>query len=184
MVFRAIPAPAIVRQRVHPRVGLALLQSSSFPRRPDLPRALACLKLRTPSLGFRSSSRRQFSESTHGEHPGSPLFRPQRFARSRRLTPRCTFADLFRSAATSRILRSGVPPPTQLHHLVGGHALSPLAPRLYRRLPDDAKPRRVDLRTLFQVGIRSAAQGFSPGHRPCPVASVSFGLLLPTLPLL
>jgi hypothetical protein len=80
--------------------------------------------------------------------------------------------------------RSGVPPPTQLHHLVGGHVLAPLAPCLCRRLPDDAKPRRVDLRTSFQVGIRSTAEGVSPGQRPCPIALVSFGLSLSTLPLL
>jgi hypothetical protein len=51
-------------------------------------------------------------------------------------------------------------------------------------LPDDAKPRRVDLRTSFQVGIRSTAEGVSPGQRPCPIALVSFGLSLLILPLL
>lgn len=112
--------------------------------------------------------------------PGSPTFRPQRFARSRRLTPR-SILQIYFALLPRPGFRSGVVPPTQLHHLVGGHVLSPLVPCLYRRLPDDAKPRHVDLRTSFQVGIRSAARVFSPSHRPCPIALVSFGLLLPTL---
>jgi hypothetical protein len=60
--------------------------------------------------------------------------------------------------------------------------LSPLAPRLCRRLPDDAKPRRVDLRPLFQAGIRSAAQVVKPKPSPVSRRIFSFGLSLPTLP--
>lgn len=110
------------------------------------------------------------------EHPGSPSFRPQRFARSRRLTPRCTLQVCF-ALLPRPGFRSGVPPPTQRYHLVGGPDLAPLAPHLYRRLPDDAKLRRVDLRPLFQAGIRSAAQVVKP--EPSPVSRRVF--LLRTL---
>jgi len=45
------------------------------------------VRLRAPSLGFRSSSR-PCVESTNNEHPTARLtFRPQRFSRSRRFTP-------------------------------------------------------------------------------------------------
>jgi hypothetical protein len=79
-----------LKRRVHPRVSLV-----SPPEYVVSTSARFACAPRTPSLGFRSSSRRQSSESTHGEHPGSPQFRPQRFARSRRFAPRCTLQIYF-----------------------------------------------------------------------------------------
>jgi len=146
MVFRAIPAPVTFKCRVHPRVSLALLQSTLCPRRPSS----TCVP-RAPSLGSRSSSRRRSSESTHGEHPGPPSFRPQRFARSRRLTPRCTlqvcFALLPRPGFS---LRGSSPDPAApprrwpCPRAVGAVSLSPVARRRQAtsRRPQDLVPGR------------------------------------------
>jgi len=158
--FEQYRSPYSKRSRVHPRVGLALLQSSSCPRRPVRSRS------RAPSLGFlvliatsvlrvhmrrASQARLRSAPSVSHALDGFLLAVP-----CRSISLCCHVQDF----------RSGVPPPTQLHHLVGGHALAPLAPRLCRRLPDDAKPRRVDLRTLFQVGIRSVVPGVNPESSP------------------
>jgi len=75
--------------------------------------------------------------------PSLPLFRPQRFSRSRRLTPPCTFAGLFHPTATSEILSSGAFPssqPTQLVAVpcpldVGRNHLRTVADPLQIRLP-------------------------------------------------
>lgn len=65
------------------------------------------------------------------------MFRPQRFSRSRRLTPLCTFAGLFHPAATSEVFSSGAFPGSQPTRLiavpfplgVGGFHLSTVADR-------------------------------------------------------
>jgi hypothetical protein len=107
--------------------------------------------IRAPSLGFRSSSRRQFSESTHGEHPSSPRFRPQRFARSRRFTPRRTLQIYF-----TLLPRPGFPlwgsspdlaaPPRRwpCPLAVGAVPLSPVSrrPQATSRRPQDLVPGR------------------------------------------
>jgi hypothetical protein len=60
------------------------------PNPPRLPK-----KQWQPPMEFRSSSRQQQSGSTNAEHPRSTVFRPQRFSRSRRLTPQITLRAYF-----------------------------------------------------------------------------------------
>jgi hypothetical protein len=119
-------------------------------------------------VGSRSSSRRQSSESTV-QRASRLAFVPSAAFRTLSTAYSSLYlADLFRSAATSRISAPGfLPRPSCTTSSVAAD-LSPLAPRLCRRFPDDAKPRRVDLRPLFQVGIRSAAQVVKP--EPSPVS--------------
>jgi len=55
--------------------------------------------------------------------PGPPLFRPQRFTRSRRLTPRSALQTYFILLPRPGFALQGLPPPTQPNHLVGGPSL-------------------------------------------------------------
>lgn len=90
------------------------------------------------------------------EHPKLAYVPPSAFRTLSTAFSSQDLADLFHSAATSRIPAPGLHPrPSCTTSSVAG-ALAPLAPPLCRRFPDDAKLRRVDLRALFQVGIRCA----------------------------
>src|SRR5687767_12478863 len=55
--------------------------------------------------------------------PGPPLFRPQRFARSRRLAPRSALPACFIRLPRPGFALQGLPPPNQPYHLVGGRSL-------------------------------------------------------------
>lgn len=109
-----------LRRRVHPLVSLALLLSSSCLRRSEHPGRFApsCDPERLPwgSLPLRDISP---ASPRSMSIPGSPLFRPQRFARSRRLAPRSALQTCFILLPRPGFALQGVPPPTQPSHLVG-----------------------------------------------------------------
>ena len=86
---------------------------------------------RAPPLGFFPSSRRQCVKSTISERPCSPSFRPQRFARSRRVTPSRTLRVCFIPLPRPGFPLQGLPPTSQPPHLLG-----------------DASPHVVGTRTL------------------------------------
>jgi hypothetical protein len=100
-----IPAPASVRKRVHPLVSLALLQSSSCLRRPGVA---------TGRLPWGLEPLRDISLASPRPMgiPGPPLFRPQRFTRSRRLAPRTALQTCFILLPRPGFPLQGVPPPT------------------------------------------------------------------------
>jgi len=146
---------------MHPLVCFVLLQSS-FRQSPA--RALARPSISRGVLSL-------LAASTRGVHspPGIPsptTFRPQRFARSRRLAPprvlRVCFAALpcpgFRfkgcflhpSRTTSSVAMT----------------LAPLAPSACR-LPG-ASERRVDLKAVLSSRVRGVRRSYSPRRHPCP----------------
>ena len=78
-------------------------------------------RVRAPPLGFASL----MTTSTRGVHnsPGIPrptMFRPQRFARSRRLTPPRALRACFIALPCPGFSLQGLLPPFEPHHLVGG----------------------------------------------------------------
>lgn len=148
MVFRAVPSSVFPREAGSSSCELGLSSSvgrvhvgpfTSDPGR--LPWGLSSASRRRPS----ESTRRRASQARLGSalsvsHALDGLL----------LAWICRSVSLCCHVPDSR---DGRLAPPQRYHLVGGPALSPLASRLCRRLPDDAKPRRVDLRTLFRVGM-------------------------------
>jgi hypothetical protein len=124
-------------------------------------------RVRAPSVG----SCALFTTSTRGVHvsPGIPsptTFRPQRFARSRRLAPpralRVCFAALpcpgfrFKGCLLRPSRTSSSPAVTS----------APLAPSACR-LPG-ASERRVDLEVVLSSRVRSVRRRCSPRRHPCP----------------
>jgi len=119
------------------------------------------LRVRAPSLGFTSQSRRQHRESTCGELPTAlPMFRPQRFSRSRRFAPLAALRACF------------IPLPRP------GFTLQGLSPQPSHR---DSSPRRplVSLTTLASSRVTptvqllpSRLQGVDPGCDPLRRQSV------------
>ncbi len=157
--------PGFQRSRGHPRVRFALLQSWSCPRRPVHSRS------RAPSMGSGSSSRRRSGESTWRRASQARL----RSARSVShaldgllLTRSCRFVSL---CCHVQDFAPGLSPRPSRTTSSVAVALAPLAPRLCRRLPDDAKPRRVDLRA-FTPGRDPVLvpERLSPMASPCPIA--------------
>jgi hypothetical protein len=139
-----------LRRRVHPLVSLALLLSSSCLRRPEHPSRLAptCDHGRLP---WGSTPLRDISPASplSMSIPGSPLFRPQRFARSRRLAPRSALQTCFILLPRPGFALQGVPPSTQPNHLVGGPYLlavgtARLPPVARRRQQTARRPRGLD----------------------------------------
>lgn len=113
------------RSRVHPLVSLALLLSSSCLRRPEH-QSRACARPTTTGafLGVLRPLRDDSSASPRPAGiPGPPLFRPQRFARSRRLAPRSALPACFIRLPRPGFALQGLPPPNQPYHLVGGRSL-------------------------------------------------------------
>jgi hypothetical protein len=104
------------------------------------------------------------------ELPGSPWFRPQRFARSRRFAPRCTLQIYF--ALLPRpgfVLRGSSPDPAVPPRRW------PLTSRRWRRVSVagfPTTPSRVASTSGLCSGPGSAAtlRWLSPSLRPCPVA--------------
>jgi len=106
--------------------------------------------------------------------PGSSTFRPQRFARSRRLTPR-SILQIYFTLLPRPGLRGGVAPPAKLYHLVGGHSLSPLPPRLCRRCCPTAPSRFASTSgRCSRPGSGARARAVNPG-----VVSISLRVCLP-----
>jgi hypothetical protein len=151
----SLPAPVLFRVRVHPLVRLPPLQSTDRvkpARDPFEPRA--------PSLGFPSPSRHEHQESTLDELPRSSSFRPQRFSRSRRLTPLDTSWACFIPLPRPGFTLQGIVPaakPTRLvvvpSPLVGWR---PSPPAGLPRLSSSDHPA---FRVLIQAAIRCCAQG-------------------------
>jgi hypothetical protein len=95
-------------------------------------------------------------------------------ARPCRLVSSCCHVQVSRS-------RGFLPRPVR-YHLVGGPCLRAVGAVSCRRLPDDAGERRVDLKALFQAGIRSLDVSVTPRRDPCPLLRFSsFGLASPVL---
>ena len=114
--------------------------------------------------------------------PGPPMFRPQRFTRSRRLAPRRTLQTCFILLPRPGFSLQGVPPPTR----PVPPRRWPLPSRRWRRLlpPVTRRRRRASRRPqgLLQAGIRSASESVTPRSRPCPLMRFcSFGLASPVL---
>jgi hypothetical protein len=140
-----------LRSRVHPLVSLALLLSSSCLRRPEQ-RSRACAR---PSItGAFLGVSHLFATSAQRVHgpvsiPGPPVFRPQRFARSRRLAPRSALQACFVPLPRPGFALQGVVPPTQPDHLVGAPSLravgtARLPPVARRRQQTARRPRGLD----------------------------------------
>jgi len=120
-------------RRVHPLVSLALLLSTSCLRRPEHP-CRACARPATTGA-FHGVLRPLRDISSASPRPAGipspPLFRPQRFTRSRRFAPRSTLQACF------------IPLPRPGFRAPGGSSLVPavpprrwpLPPRRWRRPP-------------------------------------------------
>lgn len=148
--------------RVHPLVSLALLQSWSCLRRPEMPLARKRAQLLSSafhgvSLLFATSAQRV--HSTTG-NPKPVYVPPTAFLALPAGYSSLCLADLFHPAAASRIHAPGGSSPD----LAGttssvARPFTPLAPSPCCRLPDNARTRRVDLKVLLQAGIRSTCRG-------------------------
>jgi hypothetical protein len=114
---------------------------------------VACAPRALERLPWGFSPHRGISPASplNSEHPGSPMFRPQRFARSRRLTPRCTLQIYFTLLPRPGFsLRGSSPDPAAPPRrwpcplAVGAASLSPVARRRQAtsRRPQDLVPGR------------------------------------------
>lgn len=139
-----------LRCRVHPLVSLALLLSSSCLRRSEPPGRLAptCDPGRLP---WGSPPLRDINPASPRSVsiPGPPMFRPQRFTRSRRLAPRSALRTCFIPLPRPGLTLQGFPPSTQPAHLVGGPSLravgtARLSPVARRRQQTARRPRGLD----------------------------------------
>lgn len=109
------PSPAPIRVRVHPLLSFTLLRSPSC--------VAPAVRVATSSA-FRGVSS-LFATSVPRVHisagiPSRPSFRPRRFARPRRLPPRCTWWACFIPLPRPGFSLQGFAPATQPYRLVGG----------------------------------------------------------------
>jgi len=140
------PSPAPIRVRVHPLLSFTLLRS---------PSCVAPAGRVATSSAFRGVSS-LFATSVPRVHisagvPGRPSFRPRRFARPRRLPPRCTWWACFIPLPRPGFSLQGFAPATQPYRLVGGRC--PLVVgdgSLPRVLPSAPGVRHVALRALLR----------------------------------
>jgi len=114
--------------------------------------------------------------------PSSPTFRPQRFARSRRLSPRRTLQICF-----TLLPRPGFPLRGYTPDLAAPPRRWPLPSRRWRRrsvagFPTTPSCVASTSGPCSRSGSGARPRGFSSRSCPCPVAFVSLGLSLPTLP--
>jgi len=152
-------------------VSLALLQSSSCPRRPENPSPClrTCRDLGRLPWGLVPLRDDSPASPPAMSVPGSPSFRPQRFSRSRRLAPRQTLQACFILQPRPGFALQGFPPLTRLGHLVGGSSLRVVGAA---RLSSVARPRQLTSRRprgLHRTRIRNVRGRVSPGERPCPL---------------
>jgi len=109
------PAPVLLRVRVHPLLSSPPLQSTHHP---NLPHTQSAGRLPWGSVPHRDMSRKSPRLS---ELPSShSSFRPQRFSRSRRLSPLSALRVCFAPQPRSGFTFQGFAPATEPHHLVGG----------------------------------------------------------------
>lgn len=153
VVFRPAPSPCILRSRVHPIVSFVLLQSA-FLQSP------ARARLRLERLPWGLVPLHDISRpSPHP--PGIPCptsFRPQRFARSRRFPPRPTLRIYFATLPCPGFSLQGF-----ASHDPAAMVLAIRYPRAVGaaacRFPG-ASERRVDLRVLLRIVVRSVRRVF------------------------
>jgi hypothetical protein len=138
---------------------------------------------RAPSMGSRTSSRRQPCESTTDGHPRPTYVPPSAF---HTLSTACSshcLADLFHPAATSRFPASGgSSPDLTVPTSSMGLASAPLAPSPAAGLTRRRRRASRRPRGLLQAGIRCTDRGVTPHGCPCPLMRFcSFGLASPVL---
>jgi len=149
-----------------------ILSCASFAFRvPSCDHLPARVSAASASLGvsslFTTSARRVHLPT---DIPRPPMFRPQRFARSRRLAPLRTLRACFIALPCPGFSLQGFPPTFRPHHLVGDrypHVVGAVA----CRLPGSSE-RRVDLRVLLRFMVRSVRRVFYA--RPAPVSPPAF----------
>jgi len=146
-------------------------------------------RVRAPPLGFASL----MTTSTRGVHnsPGIPrptMFRPQRFARSRRLTPPRALRACFIALPCPGFSLQGLLPPSEPHHLVGGRyprAVGVARLPVTRRQRTSRRPqglalvqsplcprRRLSLRVTRVPSCFSCSRGHSPETLEVPSHSL------------
>jgi hypothetical protein len=161
VVFHRHRSAGTLRCRLHPLVSFDLLQSSF---RQSSARSLA---RPSSSLGVRAL----FAASTRGVHhspsfPSPTMFRPQRFARSRRLAPPRALRVCFAALPCPGFRFKGcILHPSRTTSSVA-LTLAPLA-AFACRLPG-ASERRVDLKVVLSSRVRSVRRSYSPRRHPCP----------------
>jgi hypothetical protein len=162
VVFRPAPSPCILRSRVHPIVSFVLLQSA-FLQSP------ARARLRLERLPWGLVPLHDINRpSPHP--PGIPCptsFRPQRFARSRRLPPRPTLRIYFATLPCPGFSLQGLPPTIQPRWFSPSVTLAPLAP------PPAGFPAPANVASTSGSCSESwsAVSGgsFRPARHPCPL---------------
>ena len=139
-VFLAMPSSDLVRSRSHPLVSF----SSSSESSPALPARRPQTMSAFLGVSFSFAARMQGVHSSVG-FPRPPMFRPQRFSHSRRLTPPCNSWICFAPLPRPRFLFRGFPQ-------------QPAGPTFIRPSPlvVDAARRHLAFRVLIQLSIRCA----------------------------
>jgi hypothetical protein len=115
--------PPPLAQWVHPLVSFTSPSEFSGPYPPE------CLSASSTFLGVSSPSRHQLAKSTLRGQSQARFVPPSAFLAPSTVCSFAGLAGLFHPAATSGMNPSGVFPPSQPYHLVGGRC--PLAVRLH-----------------------------------------------------
>jgi len=177
LVVSNIPSRLSGRHRPPlPCVHGFILSSASLPLQSLVPSRIRRLAAATrlPSRRFLPPSRHQFTESTfrRASHV-SPSFRPQRFSRSRRVAPPCTWWACFIPHAAFEVRPSGAFPDTQPNQLVAGSFSLDLLTASLLQLgePNCSGARSRAFRALIQVPIRLHRQMFYVCQRLDPLLS-------------
>jgi hypothetical protein len=173
VVFTRHRPPPFARQ-VHPSTNFPPLQRTGHIE----PAGLRG-RIPTPSTGFLSSSRHQKCESTCRKASQCfPMFRPQRFSRSRRFTPRSTLRAYFIPLPRPGFAFQGFSPlPSQLDS-----SPSPFLPSCRSltfscsRQAACTRFSHFDSRGLFRAAIRSEYKGISFASVRSPLRLYSLGL--------
>jgi hypothetical protein len=165
VVFRRHRSCGTLRCHAHPLVSFDLLQSS-FRQSPARP--LACPSSFRGVLALFATSTRGVHSSTG--HPSPTVFRPQRFARSRRLAPPRALRVCFTALPCPGFRSKGLLPPSEPYHLVGGldlRAVGGVRLPVARRQRTTRRPRGLALVQSPQCPTRL----FTP---PAPVSLPAF----------
>ena len=144
----SIAVPRTVKARVHPLVSFR--PSSEFLTAPT-----GSPFWRASSMGFVSPSRHQRAESTFRRaFPCSPMFRPQCFPHSRRLSPPTCLVGLFHPTAAYGIRSSGVFPATELSRLIIRSSPRAVFPALPQALAHLSSVTGIGLRVFHPAATR------------------------------
>jgi hypothetical protein len=153
VVFRPAPSPCILRSRVHPIVSFVLLQSS-FLQSP----ARARRRLERLPWGLVPLHDISQSSPPSAERPASDFVPPSAFRTLSTVSSSINLAHLFRCAAVSRVLAPGV-----ASHDSAAMVLATRYPRAVGAAAcwfPSASERRVDLRVLLRIVVRSVRRVF------------------------